>query len=192
MWYASFIQFGKIDTDTTGQKWLVVFLMEKISMDNTVYIGVVDTKKKSPSCDVENSVVYANSTITNRYSGIANRLITSLCVQECLDNAERFRIEHALWDTGASGSCISERMARKMGLHPVDTGVGISSIGQQDILYYIVDVRLSDDIVFKNMKIAGFPLENHNVDFIIGMDIIAKGNLTIRNNNGKTEVKFSI
>lgn len=26
MWYASFIQFGKIDTDTTGQKWLVVFL----------------------------------------------------------------------------------------------------------------------------------------------------------------------
>ena len=41
--------------------------MEKISMDNTVYIGVVDTKKKSPSCDVENSVVYANSTITNRY-----------------------------------------------------------------------------------------------------------------------------
>ena len=26
MWYASFIQFGKIDTDTTDQKWLVVFL----------------------------------------------------------------------------------------------------------------------------------------------------------------------
>ena len=75
MWYASFIQFGKIDTDTTGQKWLVVFLMEKISMDNTVYIGVVDTKKKSPSCDVENSVVYANSTITNRYSGIAIHIV---------------------------------------------------------------------------------------------------------------------
>ena len=74
----------------------------------------------------------------------------------------------------------------------MDTGVGISSIGQQDILYYIVYVCLSDDIVFKNMKIAGFPLENHNVDFIIGMDIISKGALTIRNNNGKTEVEFSI
>lgn len=107
-------------------------------MDNTVYIGVVDTKKKSPSCDVENSVVYANSTITNRYSGIANRLITSLCVQECLDNAERFRIEHALWDTGASGSCISERMARKMGLHPVDTGVGISQSGSR--IFYIISL----------------------------------------------------
>ena len=161
-------------------------------MDDTVYIGIIDTKKKSLQYDVKKSIVYANSTITNRYSGIVNRLTTSLCIQECQDNAERFSIERALWDTGVSGSCISDRMARMLGLHPIDTGVGISSIGQQDILYYIVDVRLSDDIIFKNMKIAGFPLENHNVDFIIGMDIIAKGNLAIRNNNGKTEVEFSI
>ena len=161
-------------------------------MDNRAYIGLMDTKEKSQVHEVENVIVYADSTITDRYSGIANRLTISLCVRECIDDAERFRIEHALWDTGTSSSCISERMARKLGLRPVDTGIGISSIGQQDISYYIVDVCLSDEIVFKNMKIAGFPLENHNVDFIIGMDIIAKGNLIIRNNNGKTEVEFSI
>ena len=162
-------------------------------MKNEVYIGVIDTKEKNRQYDdIEKTTVYANSIITNRYSGIINRLTTSLSIQECMDNAERFRIENALWDTGASSSCISEKMARNLGLRPVDTGVGISSIGQQDILYYIVDVCLSDDIVFKNMKIAGFPLENHNVDFIIGMDIISKGALTIRNNNGKTEVEFSI
>lgn len=161
-------------------------------MKNRVYIGLMDTKEKNRKQAVENVIVYADSMITDRYSGIANRLTTSLCIRECMDDAERFRIEHALWDTGASSSCISERMARKLGLRPVDTGIGISSIGQQDILYYIVDVCLSDDIIFKNMKIACFPLENHNVDFIIGMDIIAKGNLMIRNNNGKTEVEFSI
>ena len=42
--------------------------------------------------------------------------------------------------------------------------------------------------LYEGIEIA----RNHNVDFIIGMDIISKGALTIRNNNGKTEVEFSI
>ena len=83
-------------------------------------------------------------------------------------------------------------MARKLGLHPVDTGVGVSATGQQDITYYIVDICLSPEMVFRNVKIAGFPLENNNVDFIIGMDIISKGNLIVTNKEGKTEVKFTL
>ena len=83
-------------------------------------------------------------------------------------------------------------MARKLGLRPVDTGVGISTTGKQDITYYIVDIVLTPEMVFKNVKIAGFPLQNHDVDFVIGMDIISKGTLLVKNNSGKTVVTFTV
>ena len=161
-------------------------------MEKKVYIGLLDTRQKKQEDVVHRLKAYTDCTVTDQYSGLADRLTTSLDIRECADDSERFRIDKALWDTGASCSCISERLARKMGLHPVDTGVGISTIGQQDITYYIVDVCLTPEMIFRNIKIAGFPLENHDVDFIIGMDIISKGNLSVTNKNGNTEVKFTI
>lgn len=160
-------------------------------MKQNVYVGLLDTCESRPEAEAESTQAYADGAITNRYDGIANRLITSLDIRECTDGAEGFRINKALWDTGASSSCISERMARKLGLRPVDTGVGISTTGKQDITYYIVDIVLTPEMVFRNVKIAGFPLENHDVDFVIGMDIISKGTLVVKNDNGKTVVTFT-
>ena len=71
-------------------------------------------------------------------------------------------------------------------------GIGISTTGKQDITYYIVDIVLTPEMVFKNVKIAGFPLQNHDVDFVIGMDIISKGTLLVKNNSGKTVVTFTV
>ncbi len=58
MWYASFIQFGKIDTDTTGQKWLVVFLYaflrkEEVRMNSGYMIKIYfrDGKTEEHYCD---------------------------------------------------------------------------------------------------------------------------------------------
>ena len=161
-------------------------------MKQNVYVGLLDTCESRSEAEAESTPAYADSAITNRYDGIANRLITSLDIRECTDGAEGFRINKALWDTGASSSCISERMARKLGLRPVDTGVGISTTGKQDITYYIVDIVLTPEMVFKNVKIAGFPLQNHDVDFVIGMDIISKGTLLVKNNSGKTVVTFTV
>lgn len=90
-------------------------------MKQNVYVGLLDTCESRSEAEAESTQAYADSAITNRYDGIANRLITSLDIRECTDGAEGFRINKALWDTGASSSCISERMARKLGLRPVDT-----------------------------------------------------------------------
>ena len=161
-------------------------------MEKKIYIGLLDAGQKKQEAVVQRTETYTDHTTTVQYSGLANRLITSLDIRGCTDASKRFRVDKALWDTGSSGSCISERMARKLGLHPVDTGVGVSATGQQDITYYIVDICLSPEMVFRNVKIAGFPLENNNVDFILGMDIISKGNLSVTNKEGKTEVKFTL
>lgn len=161
-------------------------------MEKKIYIGLLDVGQEKREAVIQRTESYTDCALTVQYSGLANRLTTSLDIRECTDTSERFQIDKALWDTGSSGSCISERMARKLGLHPVDTGVGVSATGQQDITYYIVDICLSPEMVFRNVKIAGFPLENNNVDFIIGMDIISKGNLSVTNKEGKTEVKFTL
>lgn len=161
-------------------------------MQQKAYIGLLDTCDEKQETRADSTMVYTDCTVANRYDCLAHRLITSLDIQECTDGSERFRIDKALWDTGASSSCISERMARKIGLRPVDTGVGIGTTGQQDIAYYIVDVCLTPEMIFKNVKIAGFPLENHDIDFVIGMDIISKGKLVVENRNGRTEVEFAV
>lgn len=123
------------------------------------------------------------------YESHVNRLINPIDISACIDAAPRYRV-NAAWDTGAINSCISEGMARKMGIQPATDGVGVTVSGQIDIHYYFIDVYLTDDVVFRNVKVAGFPLERHDVDFLIGMDVISKGNLQVKTADGRTTVLF--
>lgn len=124
-------------------------------MEKKIYIGLLDAGQKKQEAVVQRTETYTDHTTTVQYSGLANRLITSLDIRGCTDASKRFRVDKALWDTGSSGSCISERMARKLGLHPVETGVGVSATGQQDITYLYCGICLSPEMVFRNVKIAG-------------------------------------
>lgn len=123
------------------------------------------------------------------YQKLAQRLTTLIDISACVEDAPLIRVK-TLWDTGARTSCISDKMARKMGLQPIDNGVGVTPAGQIDIYYYFVDVHISKNMVIHNVKVAGFPLERHDADFLIGMDIILKGNLSVRNSEGKTTITF--
>lgn len=137
----------------------------------------------------ESQIVFLDHSFTMEYQKLMQRLTTSIDVSQCMENAPVFRVE-AIWDTGSMTSGISNKMARKIGLQPIDNGVGVTPAGQIEILYYYVDVCISQGIVMENVKIAGFPLENHDADFLIGMDIISKGNLSIINAKGKTIITF--
>lgn len=66
-------------------------------MKQNVYVGLLDTCESRSEAEAESTQAYADSAITNRYDGIANRLITSLDIRECTDGAEGFRINKALW-----------------------------------------------------------------------------------------------
>ena len=61
-------------------------------MKQNVYVGLLDTCESRSEAEAESTQAYADSAITNRYDGIANRLITSLDIRECTDGAEGFRI----------------------------------------------------------------------------------------------------
>lgn len=96
----------------------------------------------------------------------------------------------ALWDTGASMSFINEKLARKLKLIPVDTGKVVTINGSKEAVYYIVDVALSGDIVFRNLKVCGAQANREDIEFIIGMDIISKGDFSIKNNSTGMVMEF--
>lgn len=152
--------------------------------------GLITTDQQAGGKNKNNQITFCDYTLTAEYDDKVLRLSTPVDICECVDHTPKFRIEKALWDTGSTSSCISERLARKMGLRPIDKGVGITAGGQIEIPYYLVDVHITDEIVFRNVKAAGFPLENHEEDFLIGMDIISQGDFSIRNINNKTVFIF--
>ena len=75
-------------------------------------------------------------------------------------------------------------------MKPVDSGVLATLTEQKEIVYYFLDIWLSKDILIPNVKVAGISMAGRDSDFVIGMDIISRGNLTVKNNNGKTELRF--
>lgn len=157
-------------------------------------IGFITTDNKPVKTGLDGSmqIVYNDHTLAMEYGEIINRLYTSADISECTPESPRFRVDKALWDTGSMTSCISVRLAKKLGLKPIDTGVGVTAAGQVDIVYYLLDIHLGDDMVCRHVRVAEFPLERHDVDFLIGMDIITQGTLNISNTDGKTKLTFKL
>lgn len=161
-------------------------------MSNIVYSGLVDVfphpEEISDDCG---SLAYTDCIYTNSYDSLVNRLHTQADLSLCTPGAQWIRVK-ALWDTGAITSCVSERFIKKIGAQPCDTGVGVSSTGQVDISYYFLNIRLAGNIIFQNVRVAAFPLKQHDVDLLIGMDIIQKGIFKTENKVGKTVLTFEI
>lgn len=155
------------------------------------WTGLITTEE--PEIKSENrQLIYCDTLIVAKYDKTVMRLVTSLDIQACTGGAPLYRVDRALWDTGATVSGISERLAEEMKIQPVDTGVMLTPSGQKDIVYYLVDIHMSEDMVFRNVKIGAYPLESHDVDFLVGMDIISRGNLNISNTGEGTKFTFEI
>lgn len=154
------------------------------------YIGLVDVYDENKIIENRGIQVLCDTTMTSEFDTKQNRLICSVDLADYHNRDTIYKANKAIWDTGSAISCISERLAKKMNLKPDDIGIGITASGQKEVPYYRLDVYLSDKIVFKDLKVICFPLQNHDVDFLIGMDIISQGNLIISNENNKTCVRF--
>lgn len=97
----------------------------------------------------------------------------------------------ALVDTGASKSSIHRRISKKLKLKPCRFATVISAHGEADVPVYTTSVAMPQGITFENIQANEFYGE-HSFDFIIGMDIITRGDMTISNANGKTAFSFRV
>jgi hypothetical protein len=93
----------------------------------------------------------------------------------------------ALVDTGASGSCISNRFAQKFQLKPFSMVQVHSAHGTKPAALYYLDVLLPNEIMLKNLQASEF-FGQEDFDFIIGMDILRLCDTAITNANNESDL----
>ena len=100
----------------------------------------------------------------------------------------------ALWDTGATASCIKPELFERLKLRLLDSpshtmlaGIGGKIAAKTTLLSLFITSTF--EISFCPVYIADFP---GSADILIGMDIINKGDFVVCNTDKKTSFSFIV
>jgi hypothetical protein len=113
-------------------------------------------------------------------------------VEYLAPDAPEFQWRRALWDTGATLSCISDRFANELSLEMVDFVEIGSAVGVHRVPMYRANLSLPNNLVFHDMEFIQFTYTDDDCDLIIGMDIMTQGDLSMTNQEGRTVFSFRI
>lgn len=134
------------------------------------------------------SVTGAYKAFTKEQSPIQNRLINKVSIKY-----EGRDIEvDALWDTGASCSCISHSVVSSLGLIPVGKRNVITPSGRKTYNTFSVDVALPNHLVCEDVLVNDSEIGEQGLGMLVGMDIINRGDFCVSNFNGKTTFTFRV
>jgi hypothetical protein len=95
----------------------------------------------------------------------------------------------ALLDTGADVSCVSSRVISLLSSQAIGKSFTRTAAGFVPVTYHYINIVLPKGIVFQNLLVSEF-IGTPSFDVLIGMDIIAQGDLAITSENGNTVVSF--
>ena len=133
---------------------------------------------------------------TIEYSEVVSELETSLRISEAFDPAILKDVIHppmyefeAIWDTGATNSVISANVIKKLGIEPTGKERVYHANGMSIVDSYLVNVYLPNGVMFISLEVTEMLID---VDVLIGMDIISKGDFSITASQGNTKFSFQI
>ncbi|MDR2579009.1 MAG: retroviral-like aspartic protease family protein [Chitinispirillales bacterium] len=95
-----------------------------------------------------------------------------------------------MWDTGATASLISDKIATELQLKDVGFTQIRHVAGTATFPIYTAAVDIRNGIKISEHRLISFPGAD-TFDMIIGMDIITLGNFCIENRNGDSIFSFS-
>ena len=127
-----------------------------------------------------------------RCSGLANKIKTDVFISDSVDILDEPGESNryiGLWDTGATITAISSRIVDNLKL-PIMTE--LQSSGANGIFkttVHVIDIWLPNYLVFRKVPVARTDLMS-DIDVLIGMDIIRRGDFSISNFNGKTVFSY--
>ena len=130
---------------------------------------------------------------TQKHDIIVNEIISTCYVRQSISglNEEDDFVEiSALWDTGATHSVISTKAAILLNLVPVKKTSIIHAGGRSFVSVYDVDVLLPNNHLIQYVSVS--ETELFDLDLLIGMDIISRGDFSITNKDGKTTFSFRL
>jgi predicted aspartyl protease len=130
-------------------------------------------------------------------SGIVYVLISKVHISPPRQSAPNAELElgpdckefEAIWDTGASGTVITEKVVKECGLKPTGVVEVHTAKGKMKSDTYFVDVWLPNHVTVSNATVTLGELTD-NKDVLIGMNIINAGDFAVSNFQGKTVFTF--
>lgn len=132
---------------------------------------------------------------TADYEQIVSAVFTTVGVFSAIDVTpaeNQISNTKALWDTGATHSCISNRLARQLRLATVDYAHVATASGIEHVPTYLIHLHFPNGLQFLNWEVIQFQYTDDDCDLIIGMDIITQGDFSITNFGGRTLFSFRI
>lgn len=158
----------------------------------TTYVGLIDTTEKEREINSTHSLTtYIDCTMETEYDTRADRLTSPANVYGPYRNKASIGVK-AVWDTGSRTSCISRRLAKELDLQETGRMIVITPSGTIEMPVHRIDLVLWEDLSFNDLAVVEYPLENHDCDILIGMDVISRGKLTVDSREGKTRITFSM
>ncbi len=129
---------------------------------------------------------------TYKSNEILSRLETNVYVYSDYNtkHPEKSNEWKALWDTGASNTCISHRVVEELNLISVGKHQTRTANEFVDADVYMIDIILPNHVTINNVSV--FALDLYECDLLIGMDIIRFGDFSVTNHSGHTQFSFRI
>ncbi|MGC1188380.1 MAG: aspartyl protease family protein [Candidatus Acidiferrales bacterium] len=137
------------------------------------------------------------SAFTIKYAGYTNRIITAVSITAAYDPSNPPTPPpaqvptSALWDTGATGSSITPSVVKNLGLTPIGSQVVNHFGGTSTKNTYLVNVFLPNSVTIVGVVVTECE-ETAQFGFILGMEIITKGDFSITNVANQTWVSFRV
>jgi hypothetical protein len=142
----------------------------------------------------DSSVFHAFTLVAN---GIVREVISDVGVsvpfissgESVSDKDVNIHRTKGLWDTGATGSCVTVSTAKALGLIPTGKVISNHAQGQSTVNTYLVNLYLPNNLVIPNVRVTECA-DTSSFGVIIEMDVITTGDFSITNVGGRTVVTF--
>lgn len=140
-----------------------------------------------------------SQSFTIEFNGISQVLVSQCVIRPAFNPAKfpdpnkypKGKEYMAIWDTGATNSVITKKVADDLGLQIVSfTTVNHAKGKSEHVPVYRVNIELPNHVGFIGISVSEGELAG--ADVLIGMDIITKGDFAVSNYNGHTTYSFRI
>lgn len=98
----------------------------------------------------------------------------------------------ALWDTGATGTCISSNVVSQLSLIPTGKKNIQTPSGSSQVNTYLINVTLPNNVNIPNVEVCDSEIGNQGIGMLVGMDIITTGDFSVSNFRNNTVFSFRI
>lgn len=136
-----------------------------------------------------------NLSFTIQYAAITRELISKVKISKAFDpqktnpkNVQQHEF-NAIWDTGATGSVITKKVAEKCSIEPIRMAEVHHAKGKSRTNVYLVNIFLPNKVLVPMLSVTEGDLSG-KVDVLIGMDIISIGDFAVSNCGGRTTFTF--